>query len=140
MSRFGMIPYHRDSMVADLMNMFERPFLSGWPSENYFRTDIKDNGESLSLLAELPGIAKENLDIQVDGDVLTITVRQNEEKEEKSENYLRRERVSGSYRRSFDISGIDAGKITASYQDGILTLDLPKAGESGAKPHKIDVA
>ena len=93
-----------------------------------FRTDIKDTGKAYELEAELPGFAREDIKIDVEGDYLSVSAEHKESKEEKDGrgNYVRRERYCGSFSRSFDISGVDAQNITASYQDGVLRLVMPK--------------
>ena len=93
-----------------------------------FRTDIQDEGNSYTLEAELPGFRKEDIQIEIDGDQLTIQARHSAENDEKDDhgNYLRRERYYGAYSRSFDISQIDGEGIRAKYENGVLTLTMPK--------------
>jgi HSP20 family protein len=93
-----------------------------------FRTDIKDTGKAYELEAELPGFTKEDIKIDVEGDYLTVSAEHKENKEEKDAegNYIRRERYYGSFSRSFDISGVNPESISASYQDGVLKLVMPK--------------
>lgn len=113
-------PFHS---LAD----FERDFFSG-SSMGSFAADIHDNGDAFVLKADLPGVKKEEINIDIDGDRLSITAQRNTSKDEKDSNgnIIRRERYSGSFSRSFDISNIRAQDITASYEDGVLTLQLPK--------------
>ncbi|HWQ58294.1 MAG TPA: Hsp20/alpha crystallin family protein [Clostridia bacterium] len=93
-----------------------------------FRADIKDTGKAYELEAELPGFAREDIKIDVEGDYLTVSAERKQEKDEKDAkgNYIRRERYYGSFSRSFDISGVDAENIAASYKDGVLKLVMPK--------------
>ncbi len=93
-----------------------------------FNTDVKDNGNSYTLAAELPGFDKEDISIDINGDQLTIQAHHKRENDQKDAqgNYLRRERYYGSYSRSFDISEIEADNITAAYENGVLKLELPK--------------
>ena len=92
-----------------------------------FRTDIKKVDGSYVLEAELPGFKKEDINIDIDKDCLTITAEhKSEEKEENADSYIRRERYYGSYTRSFNVKGIDTEAITAAYNDGVLTLTMPK--------------
>lgn len=91
-----------------------------------FNTDVKDNGSSFTLAAELPGFNKEDIAIDINGDQLTIQATHKSENDQKNGNYLRRERYYGSYSRSFDISEIEADNITAAYENGVLKLELPK--------------
>lgn len=90
-----------------------------------FHVDVLDQGDYYELHAEFPGIAKEDIHIEVDGDRLTLRAAQNETEEEKK-NYLRRERHVKAYARQFDISKVDASGIKAKYNHGLLELTLPK--------------
>ena len=79
-----------------------------------FRTDVLDKGDKFVLEAELPGFQKEDIDIHVEGNTLTISAQHKEESEEKKDGkFVRRERKYGSFTRSFDISDIDQAKINA---------------------------
>ena len=92
-----------------------------------FRTDITEKDGNYILDAELPGFKKEDITIDIDKDCLTISAeRKSEENEEDGNNFIRRERYYGSYSRSFNVKGIDTDAITAAYNDGILTLTMPK--------------
>ena len=97
-----------------------------------FKTDIRDEGNAFVLEAELPGFQKEDIDIQLSDNNLTITAKHQTASEEKDKggNYIRRERSWGSYSRSFDVSDIDTTQIKAGYQNGVLTLNLPKRTEA----------
>ena len=106
-----------------------------------FNTDIRDNGTSYTLSAELPGFRKEDISIDIDGDQLTIQAQHRAENDQKDDqgSYLRRERYYGSYSRSFDISGIDAGGIKAKYENGVLALTLPKKDVTVPESRRLDI-
>ena len=93
-----------------------------------FRTDIKKQDGNYILEAELPGFKKEDISIDIDKDCLTISAehKSEENEDDKDKGFIRRERYYGSYRRSFNIKGIDADAISASYNDGVLTLTMPE--------------
>ena len=93
-----------------------------------FRTDIKKQDGNYVLEAELPGFKKEDINIDIDKDCLTISAehKSEENEDDKDKGFIRRERYYGSYSRSFNIKGIDADAISASYNDGILTLTMPE--------------
>lgn len=93
-----------------------------------FRTDIKKQDGNYVLEAELPGFKKEDISIDIDKDCLTISAehKSEENEDDKDKGFIRRERYYGSYSRSFNIKGIDADAISASYNDGILTLTMPE--------------
>lgn len=127
---FGMIPFeYRDRNLFDVFDNFERNFFKNnnvdFPA---FRADIKDAGEKYVLEAELPGFQKEEISLNVKDGILTICAQHSENNDQKDDDgkYIRRERRYGSFRRSFDISGIDESAIAAAYRDGVLELSLPK--------------
>ena len=92
-----------------------------------FRTDVIDQGENYLLEAELPGFKKEDINIDLKNDLLTISASHNEEKEEEDKNkYIRKERYYSSYSRSFRVNNIEADDIDASYNNGILEVRFPK--------------
>lgn len=104
----------------------ENGFLSGGISS--FRTDIQDKGDHYLLEADLPGFRKEDIAIDIDGETLSISAQRHSAHEEKDQqgNYLRCERSYGAYKRCFDISGIQENEISASYENGVLSLTMPK--------------
>ena len=106
-----------------------------------FRTDIEDEGDKLVLSADLPGFDKKDIHIDVDNDQLVIHAERhsNYEKQEKKNGYLRCERSYGSYSRSFSLDGIDADKIRASYNNGVLTLNLPKQAPAKAAARRLEI-
>lgn len=128
---FGMIPFERNNdNFFDFFDNFERKFFGNSSAAlPDFRTDIRDAGDRFVLEAELPGFQKEDITLDVKDGILTISAQHSEDKEEKDDkgSYIRRERRYGSFTRSFDVSGIDEGGITASYKNGVLELSLPKA-------------
>ncbi len=93
-----------------------------------FKTDIRDIGQAFTIEADLPGFKKEDIALGLNGDALTIKAERHSdfEDEAKKSGYLRCERSYGSYSRSFDISGVDTAGIKAAYNDGVLTVTLPK--------------
>lgn len=129
---FELIPFERTMRNLNSfypfrqMEEMQRSFFSGTNASSLFRTDVKDMGEAYRLEAELPGFSKDDINISIEDERMTISVERKTDTSEDKPNYLRRERFYGSYSRSFDLSGIDADKISASYADGILSLDLPK--------------
>ena len=141
MSRYALTPF-RSGGIGSYFDDFEKAFFSNWsnsPQVNTFRTDIIDRGDHCLLLAELPGIPKENIEIGINGNYLTLSARRDQSYEDKQDNYLRRERYYGEYRRQFDITGIDADGISATHVNGILELKLPKKGEEKPAARRIDI-
>ena len=128
---FGMIPFERnDDNFFDLFDNFERKFFGNSSAAlPDFRTDIRDAGDRFVLEAELPGFNKEDIKLDVKDGILTISAQHSENKDEKDDkgSNIRRERRFGSFTRSFDVTGVDEEHITASYNNGVLELNLPKA-------------
>ena len=106
-----------------------------------FKTDIKEEDGKYVLEADMPGFNKEDIKLDVDNDILTISAERHSEHEDKDKagNYIRCERSYGKYSRSFDVSAIDSEKITATYDNGVLTLDMPKKEELIPKKHGITI-
>lgn len=104
-----------------------------------FRTDVVDTGDAYTLDAELPGFKKEDIKIDVENDVLTISVERKLDESEKKQNFVKRERFFGSYSRSFDVSGIEVDGIQAAYNDGVLTLTMPKKVETAPASRRLEI-
>ncbi|MDY6267362.1 MAG: Hsp20/alpha crystallin family protein [Selenomonadaceae bacterium] len=144
---FGLVPFvaHKDLDSMDnvfdrMMNVFDEPFMAGFHTPE-FKVDVKDNGDSYDLTAELPGFAKEDIALTYKDNYLTIAAKNETSNDEKDEqgNYVRRERSQSSMSRSFYIDGIDDAKATADYKDGILAIHLPKAVQTEDAGHTITI-
>ncbi len=142
---FELIPFdHHMRRMANFdpfreLEEMERSLWGGNHSVNPFRTDVIDTGDAYKLDAELPGFKKEDISIDVENDCLTISVERKVEEADKRPNYVKRERVYGSFSRSFDVSGINVEGIQAAYQDGILTLTMPKKVEQKPASRKLEI-
>jgi len=100
--------------------------------------DIYETDEKMVIKAELPGLRKEDVDIEVRDNTLTLRGERKFEKEIRRENYHRVERAYGSFQRSFTLpSTVKQEAIEAAFKDGILEISLPKAEE--AKPKQIKI-
>jgi HSP20 family protein len=138
---FNLIPYVYGNLGFDPFRefaKFEKEFFA--PRSFSFRTDVKDKGEKFVLEAELPGFKKEDISLEINEGILTITARRNEETETEGTNVIHRERSVGTFTRSFDLSSVNEEGITASFVDGILSLDLPKKVEAVPEKRKIEIA
>lgn len=127
---FELMPFgYRRVSAYNPFRDFEEMSRNFWDNNNVsaFRTDITEKDGKYILEADLPGFKKEDISVDIDKDCLTITAEhKSEEKEENADSYIRRERYYGSYTRSFNVKGIDTEAITAAYNDGVLTLTMPK--------------
>ena len=117
----------------------ERRFFSPSLSNVSFGTDIMEEDGGYKLQADLPGFNKEDIHVDVDGDKLTISAQRGSENDENKDGYIRRERSFGSYQRTFDISEIDSDKIQGDYQNGVLTLHLPKKEVAAPAAKRIEL-
>ena len=136
-----MIPYtnRNSSSLMDLFDEFERSvFGESGRRLPAFSTDIRDEGDHYMLEAELPGFRKEDISLDLKDGILTITAVHQDSAETRDEGgYIRRERRVGSFQRSFDVTGIDEGAITAAYENGVLALTLPKVKPVEPETKKI---
>jgi HSP20 family protein len=125
--------------------MFGETAGRNWPTEEGLATsvwnppvDVYETADSIVLKADLPEVNKDDVDISVQGNVLTIRGERKREQEVKEQNYYRMERSHGTFTRSFTLPGtVDAEKIEAGFTGGVLTVTLPKREES--KPKQIRV-
>ena len=134
-------PFFSNSMYSVFDDLFKN-FWEGNPSMkeetslHSMSTDILDREDHYLLQADLPGFQKEEISIELDQNTLSISAVHNEESEKNENNYLRKERVSRSYKRSFQVSGLDASDIDASYENGVLEVKLPKKQQIEDRPVK----
>ncbi len=100
--------------------------------------DIYDHEDRIVIKADLPGVDKKDIQVDLKDNVLTLEGERSDEKEVKEDNFYRKERVHGKFRRSFMLpDGLDPDKIKADYHDGVLNIEIPKP--EGKKPKKISV-
>jgi len=148
--RYQRVPHHELSVAfdrfANLREEFDRVFDTSFGS--VFRplgslnrwnpaVDVYQNKDQYTVHAELPGLKKEEIELSLNGDTLTISGERKQET--KSEEGSRTERFFGKFQRSVILPvPVNAEKVNATYKDGILTVVLPKAEE--AKPKQIPVS
>ena len=105
-----------------------------------FRVDTSEDDKAYHVTAELPGMSEKDVEVTFANNTLTISGEKKEEKEVKEENYHRRERTFGSFRRSFTLPAeVDEAKISAAFKDGVMTIDLPKSKTAQKKTKKITI-
>ncbi|HBT47063.1 MAG TPA: hypothetical protein DEA73_04145 [Peptococcaceae bacterium] len=138
---FGLVPFYGRRkglrpVFSDLENFVERVFsedlfwvpVFGQP----FKADIKETEREYIVEAELPGLEKEDITITYENDTLSISIKRDEVIDETRENFIRKERRTGSIQRRFYLEGVDEERISAKYKNGLLTVVLPKK-EAGLK-------
>ncbi len=102
--------------------------------------DVIDEKDKLRIKADLPGIKKEDVEINIEDGVLSIKGERQNEKEEKNKNYYRRECFYGVFERSISLPAeVDIEKAEANYKDGVLEIILPKKEESKPKQIKVKI-
>lgn len=100
--------------------------------------DITEDNDAFLVTADLPGLTKKDININIKENMLTISGERKTEKKDENKNYCRTERRYGAFKRSFQLTDkVIADKITASFKDGVLTVNVPKAEE--VKPKEIDI-
>jgi len=113
------------------------------PSAAFVNTpavDVVEKDKAYEITAELPGLEEKNIEVEVADDVLSIRGEKSEAKEEKKKDYYLSERRYGTFQRSFRLpQHVDAGRIDASFANGVLTFVLPKTAEAQQKQRKIEI-
>src|SRR5262245_14028801 len=131
---FGGFPSYR--RLAD----FGSSWVSETPSIAAPAVDVAENENEYKVIAELPGMDEDSVQVTLVDDVLTIRGEKQDQKEEKEKNYHLSERHFGAFQRSFQLPpGIDQNRISASFRNGVLAVVLPKAPGAQSKAQKIDI-
>jgi len=118
-----------DQMVG---RMFGEP-AAGWFTK-FPQVDVSESEKEIEVRMDVPGFKPEHLDVQLMGDALTITGKQEEEKEEKEKTWHVVERRSGSFTRTVSLpAAVDPNQIEAKFSDGVLTVTMPKTAEGSKK-------
>jgi len=144
---FGLTPYRKRPNWAERrddwnpweeMNRFFDEFLSDrWPaslsSQSGMKVDIKETDKAYVVEAEIPGVDKKDIQVELEDGLLTIAVKRDEQVNVEGENYIRRERRFSGMKRSFHVDNVKEDGVKASYANGVLTITLPKRtpGKSG---------
>ena len=142
---FELIPFDRHIRGAASFDPFrmldemDRRLMTSVPAVTAFRTDVLDTGDAFKLECELPGFKKEDIKLDVENDCLTISAERKAETKDEKENYVKRERVYGSFTRCFDVSGINVDGIEASYTDGVLNVKLPKKAAEVPASRRLEI-
>ena len=141
-------PFHELATVQDRMNKFFNEMYGHQTDDVMTRgswvppVDIYDNGNhELIMKVELPAMTREDIDVTIENNTLTLHGEKKVEQDVKEEQFHRVERSYGSFTRSFALpSTVDVAKVNADYKDGVLTIKLPFREETKPKQIKVDVA
>lgn len=111
--------------------------LYGKKARNLMKTDVRETDSTYELDIDLPGFAKDEIDVKVNNGYLTISASKGLDRDDKDKkgNYIRRERYAGACQRSFYVGDVPTGDIHAKYEDGILKLSVPKADVKKLESH-----
>ncbi len=142
-NRGGSIPESGITRFRDEMDhLFDRFFMDPFGMEHTAgrfglggpRLDLAESDHDVVVKAELPGIDPKEVDLRVEGNMLTIRGEKKQEKEEKRRDYHYVERQYGSFHRSVQLpSTVDPDKVEAAYKDGVLTITIAKRAEARAR-------
>ena len=139
-------PFREFSSLQDRMNRLVRDSFGEGREEALSNTsfappvDVYEDEHNVTLKIEVPGIEEKDIDVRLENNTLTVHGERKFEKEEKEENYRRVERQYGSFTRSFTLpQTVDAEKVTANYEKGVLNIKLAKKAEAKPKQIKISV-
>jgi HSP20 family protein len=146
-------PRKISSMLEDMDRMFEgflgRPFgprwlpSIRWPEEmeiSYPAVDIFEDNKHVTVKAELPGMTKEELDVNITEEAITISGEKKKEEKVEEKEYYRVERSHGSFSRTFSFpTEVQSAKARASFKDGVLEVSIPKTEAAKKKKIKVEI-
>jgi len=139
-------PWREMSSLQHRINhLLNEPFFRSGSEDDELRmgswnpaVDMFDDDDKIVIKAELPGMAKKDISVDIENQVLTLSGERNYENEVKEENYYRRERAFGRFKRAFNLPAeVDSDRIKADFKDGVLKVEIPKPEEQ--KPKQITV-
>ncbi len=148
---FSLTPYNRKNnglerkkddwgMRSIFDSFFDDNIFPGFFSvEHPMKADIRDTGKEYIVDVEIPGAKKEDIKLDLRDDVLTVSIERNEEVNEERDSFIRKERRYGSYSRSFGVENVNQDAVTAKYNDGILTINLPKNETEKRNTRSIEI-
>ncbi len=146
---FNLIRRNPMREMTDVQRQIDRFFseplfgMGRWSDEGptglwYPSVDMFENDEALVIKAELPGLSKDDIVLNIESGTLTLSGERKFDNEVKEEKYYRRERAYGKFTRRFSLpANVDSKKITAEFKEGVLKIEIPKPEEQ--KPKKIAV-
>ena len=134
------------SQFDNLFDNFFSDFSLDFPRSDLIETSFKprvnicEDEKSYQIEAELPGVKKEDIEVEFANNLLTIKAERKEEKEKKDKNYHRVESFYGTFQRSVNIPNpIEEDKINAEFKDGMLQIELPKSSQEQTSKNKINI-
>lgn len=140
---FDLTPFRRKNNNLDFWNrdLMADFFNNGFPFDlgMDIRADIKENDKEYVVEAELPGVKKEDVAVELRDNTLSISAQMSSENNEETSTYVRRERRQGTVSRSFYVDNVDSQGVKADYKDGILKIVLPKTKPTSPDNYRIEI-
>lgn len=131
-----------EELQHEMNRLFGRSLMkrNGWGRPFEPEIDVIEEKDHFLVKADLPGIKKEELDIKVEGRLLTLKGERKEEKETKEKNYYSSERFYGTFTRVIELpTDVKAEEVKAAYKDGVLEISLPKTEGAKAKQIRVEI-
>ena len=145
---FDIVPWRKNNLTQrkgdDFENMVNSFFNDDFFSslgvlKNNFSVDLKEDDNDYIIEADLPGVDKKDIEISYKNGYLNISAKRDSHEEEKKDNYVRKERSYGEYKRSFYIDNVEEDKINADFNNGVLKVCLPKLNKETSEAKKIEI-
>lgn len=133
----------RDNFFDDLMNMrhfFDDDVWAPVRSANYMKSDVTENDKGYQVKIDMPGFDKKDIHVNYDNGILTVSGHRDtvSDHSDKNGQMIQSERSYGQMSRSYRLPDVDLDKVAAKYDNGVLSLDLPKISENDSGTH-IDI-
>lgn len=137
-----LVKFNNQPMLSDIFEDFEKRFFYPFKYEGSMpAANITENEKSFLIELAVPGMTKQDFKINLENNVLTVSSEKESEKSEETTNYTRKEFTFGSFSRSFTLPKIvETEQIKASYENGILKMELPKKAETAKTTKEIAIA
>lgn len=114
---------NENNYMDEISNFFNDGFK--WNNKN-IKSDIIENEKDYSIIMDVPGVDKKDVSVNVENEYLTVSVKREASNEDKNKKYIKHERMSESYERSFYVGNISNESIKAKMDNGVLTISVPK--------------
>jgi HSP20 family protein len=140
--KMKLVRFNNQPMLSDIFEGFERRFFYPFNYEGSMpAANITENEMSFQIELAVPGMTKQDFKINLENNVLTVSSEKESEKSEEAKSYSRKEFTFGSFTRSFTLPKIvETEQIKASYENGILKMELPKKAETAKLSKEISIA
>lgn len=144
LSRLPAFPHSLVERIDDFLGERWSPWwpMLRWPEElaRMPTVDVYEEGDQVVVKAEVPGMRKEEVDVRITGDLLTISGRKEKEEKVERKDYFRYERSAGEFSRSVQLPAeVQADKVSAQLREGVLEIRAPKTAEAKSRTKKIEV-